>query len=129
MLRNRIAVVQQYGVSLLRNLGRTAGIDCRGGQFAPESDNGWTPEGSASAGMPCNYRSQSSFTSLSNHRNCGVSLLRCMHIRVYNSQRPHASLDFRTPEKAHSDNGEIKKRWKHYPRKSASTGKETEKIF
>lgn len=50
-------------------------------------------------------------------------------IRVYNSQRPHASLDFRTPEKAHSDNGEIKKRWKHYPRKSASTGKETEKIF
>ena len=44
-------------------------------------------------------------------------------IRVYNSQRPHASLDFRTPEGAHSHIGEIKKRWKRYPRKLTSTEK------
>ncbi|WP_394370144.1 integrase core domain-containing protein [Sphingobacterium multivorum] len=44
-------------------------------------------------------------------------------IRIYNSQRPHASLDFRTPEGAHFHNGEIKKRWKRYPRKLTSTEK------
>lgn len=47
----------------------------------------------------------------------------------FHSQRPHASLDFQTPEKVHSDNVEIKKRWKHYQRKSTSIGKQTEKIF
>ncbi|NQD69991.1 hypothetical protein HP439_04550 [Sphingobacterium shayense] len=44
-------------------------------------------------------------------------------IRIYNSQRPHASLDFRMPEGAHSYNGEIKKRWMRYPRKLTSTEK------
>lgn len=41
-------------------------------------------------------------------------------IKVYNLQRPHSSLDFQTPKNAHSKTGEIKKRWKRYPRKSVA---------
>lgn len=62
-----------------------------------------------------------------NHKDAAKNIEKI--IRVYNRQRPHACLDFQTPEKAHSDNMEIKKRWKHYQRKSTSIGKQTEKIF
>ena len=35
-------------------------------------------------------------------------------IQVYNQMRPHASIDFLTPDQAHLKDGPIKKRWKHY---------------
>lgn len=35
-------------------------------------------------------------------------------IRVYNKERPHSSCDMNTPEKAHYQNGELKKHWKNY---------------
>jgi transposase InsO family protein len=35
-------------------------------------------------------------------------------IAIYNSCRPHASLDMKTPEYAHSQSGEFKKHWKTY---------------
>ncbi|MFT3752298.1 MAG: IS3 family transposase [Paludibacter sp.] len=35
-------------------------------------------------------------------------------VRIYNSCRPHASLDMKTPEYAHSQSGEFKKHWKTY---------------
>lgn len=35
-------------------------------------------------------------------------------IAIYNKKRPHASIDFLTPDEAHIKNGEIKKRWKNY---------------
>jgi len=35
-------------------------------------------------------------------------------IRIYNEQRPHASLDMMTPEYAHNQSGEFKKHWKNY---------------
>lgn len=35
-------------------------------------------------------------------------------IRIYNQNRPHSSLDMRTPEYAHHQSGELKKHWKNY---------------
>jgi len=35
-------------------------------------------------------------------------------IEVYNQKRPHASLDYLTPDQAHIKEGNLKKRWKHY---------------
>jgi transposase InsO family protein len=35
-------------------------------------------------------------------------------IRIYNRNRPHSSLDMRTPEYAHHQSGELKKHWKNY---------------
>ena len=35
-------------------------------------------------------------------------------IQIYNQKRPHASVDYLTPEQAHSKQGDLKKRWKHY---------------
>lgn len=35
-------------------------------------------------------------------------------IMIYNSYRPHASLDMKTPEYAHKQSGELKKHWKTY---------------
>ena len=33
-------------------------------------------------------------------------------VNTYNTKRPHASCDYLTPEQAHSQSGELKKRWK-----------------
>jgi putative transposase len=38
-------------------------------------------------------------------------------IRTYNEMRPHASCDYLTPEQAHQNNQQLKKRWKDYRRK------------
>ena len=38
-------------------------------------------------------------------------------IKEYNEVRPHQSIDFLTPEKAHKMTGDIPKRWKKYPYK------------
>jgi len=35
-------------------------------------------------------------------------------VQIYNSYRPHASLDMKTPEYAHNQSGEFKKHWKAY---------------
>jgi len=35
-------------------------------------------------------------------------------IGIYNHLRPHSSVDMLTPEKAHAQNGEIRRRWKSY---------------
>jgi len=35
-------------------------------------------------------------------------------IAIYNSERPHASCDYLTPEQAHEKSGLLKKRWKTY---------------
>jgi len=37
-------------------------------------------------------------------------------IASYNDKRPHASLDYFTPSQAHEMEGDLKKRWKNYPR-------------
>jgi transposase InsO family protein len=38
-------------------------------------------------------------------------------IRIYNQNRPHSSLDMRTPEYAHHQSGILKKHWKNYYQK------------
>lgn len=35
-------------------------------------------------------------------------------IQIYNQRRPHATVDYLTPEEAHSKSGILKKRWKNY---------------
>ena len=35
-------------------------------------------------------------------------------VKVYNQVRPHSSCDFLTPEQAHQNNQQLKKRWKNY---------------
>lgn len=35
-------------------------------------------------------------------------------IHIYNTQRPHSSIDMLTPEQAHLKNGKLKRRWKNY---------------
>jgi transposase InsO family protein len=46
-------------------------------------------------------------------------------IRIYNEQRPHTSLDMKTPQYAHNQSGEFKKHWKNY---YYSNGNEEKKI-
>lgn len=41
-------------------------------------------------------------------------------IHKYNHRRPHLTCDFLTPEKAHSMEGQLTKRWKNYYRKSSN---------
>jgi putative transposase len=49
-------------------------------------------------------------------------------IRHYNSVRPHASLDYLTPDHAHEMEGELKKRWKTY-RRNKSRKEEAETVI
>lgn len=42
-------------------------------------------------------------------------------IEAYNTQRPHMSIDFLTPDEAHGFEGELKKRWKNYRAKKFTT--------
>ena len=41
-------------------------------------------------------------------------------IQIYNSKRPHASIDYLTPDQAHAHEGLLSKRWKQYRRKKKS---------
>jgi putative transposase len=41
-------------------------------------------------------------------------------VMVYNTQRPHASCDYMTPDQAHEHHGILKKRWKNYKPKEMS---------
>ncbi len=49
-----------------------------------------------------------------NHKEALKAISRIIH--VYNQMRPHASVDYLTPGEAHVREGQIKKRWKHYPK-------------
>jgi transposase InsO family protein len=40
-------------------------------------------------------------------------------VSIYNSKRPHASIDYLTPNQAHQTSGELKKRWKNPKRENA----------
>jgi putative transposase len=46
-------------------------------------------------------------------------------IQVYNQKRPHASVNYLTPDEAHLKQGEIKKRWKHYVKQNKEHINET----
>jgi transposase InsO family protein len=37
-------------------------------------------------------------------------------VTTYNQQRPHASLNYLTPDAAYENTGQIQKRWKNYPK-------------
>lgn len=43
-------------------------------------------------------------------------------IRIYNQMRPHASVDYLTPDQAHEKEGPLTRRWKHYPRPKIKKG-------
>jgi len=47
-----------------------------------------------------------------NHKEAKKTIARI--ILTYNERRPHSSIDFLTPEKAHYHQGIINKRWKQY---------------
>ena len=47
-----------------------------------------------------------------NHKEATKAVSRI--IEVYNQKRPHASVDYLTPDQAHIKEGNLKKRWKHY---------------
>jgi transposase InsO family protein len=47
-----------------------------------------------------------------NHKEAGKAISKI--IEVYNQKRPHASVDYLTPNQAHTREGDLKKRWKHY---------------
>ena len=47
-----------------------------------------------------------------NHKEAKKAVSKIIH--VYNQLRPHASVDYLTPDQAHLKEGPIKKRWKHY---------------
>ena len=55
------------------------------------------------------YESQLSFEQV--HQRVAES------IAAYNELRPHGSCDYLTPNLAHLQIGELKKRWKNYPKK------------
>lgn len=44
-------------------------------------------------------------------------------VRLYNDVRPHQSCDYLTPEAAHIQKGEMKRRWKNYYTAKMNTGK------
>ena len=50
-----------------------------------------------------------------NHKEASKAISRI--IQIYNSKRPHASVDYLTPEQAHEREGQLSKRWKTYRRK------------
>ena len=47
-----------------------------------------------------------------NHKEAKKSISKI--IQVYNQKRPHASVDYLTPDEAHLKEGNLKKRWKQY---------------
>ncbi|MDR4952602.1 IS3 family transposase [Chryseobacterium sp. ES2] len=53
-----------------------------------------------------------------NHKEAKKAIDRIVYI--YNNSRPHSSLDYLTPNKAHDAIGALKKRWKQYKRNPAA---------
>ncbi|SEI70135.1 Transposase InsO and inactivated derivatives [Dyadobacter koreensis] len=50
-----------------------------------------------------------------NHKEASKAISRI--IQIYNGKRPHASVDYLTPEQAHEREGQLSKRWKTYRKK------------
>jgi len=59
-----------------------------------------------------------------NHKEASLKLAEI--VNTYNGIRPHASIDYLTPNQAHEMTGNINQRWKKYPRRKK--GKEVEKV-
>lgn len=53
-----------------------------------------------------------------NHKEASKAITKI--IQIYNSKRPHASIDYLTPDQAHAHEGILSKRWKSYRRKKKS---------
>ncbi|MDV3778714.1 hypothetical protein CMU25_18500 [Elizabethkingia anophelis] len=51
---------------------------------------------------------------MKNHKEAKKAIDRIVH--TYNDSRPHSSLDYLIPNKAHTAVGVLKKRWKQYKR-------------
>lgn len=49
-----------------------------------------------------------------NHKEAEKALSRI--IKIYNSKRPHSSVNYLTPDQAHNEMGILKMKWKHYSR-------------
>ncbi|WGQ12530.1 integrase core domain-containing protein [Pedobacter gandavensis] len=49
-----------------------------------------------------------------NHKEKEKALSRI--INIYNSKRPHSSVNYLTPDQAHNEMGILKMKWKHYSR-------------
>ena len=47
-------------------------------------------------------------------------------IQIYNNKRPHASIDYLTPDQAHAHEGLLSKRWKRSQRKKKSSAEPIE---
>jgi len=56
-----------------------------------------------------------------------ISLLKKI-ISIYNTERPHSSIEMMTPEQAHNHSGELKRYWKNYWTKKNITCKQEENI-
>ena len=54
-----------------------------------------------------------------NHRHAKRSIKKI--IDIYNRERPHLSIDYKTPDEAHVMSGPIVKRWKNYPKVTKGT--------
>lgn len=50
-----------------------------------------------------------------NHKEAKKNIAK--NVLTYNTRRPHSSLDYLTPDQAHEKSGQLKKRWKNYPRR------------
>jgi len=59
-----------------------------------------------------------------NHKEASKAISKI--IQIYNGKRPHASLDYLTPEQAHEREGQLLKRWKTYRRKRKDVPEATE---
>lgn len=59
-----------------------------------------------------------------NHQEAESEIVRA--ITHYNQKRPHASVDYLTPEQAHQRSGVLRKRWKQYRRRSITKQKKAE---
>ena len=59
-----------------------------------------------------------------NHKEASKAISKI--IQIYNGKRPHASLDYLTPEQAHEREGQLLKRWKTYRGKRKDVPEATE---
>jgi transposase InsO family protein len=59
-----------------------------------------------------------------NHKEAAKAITRIIH--TYNNKRPHASIDYLTPDQAHTHKGSLMKRWKRYQRKRKNVPEPTE---
>lgn len=59
-----------------------------------------------------------------NHKEAAKAINKIIH--TYNNKRPHASIDYLTPDQAHTHEGLLMKRWKKYQKKRRNVSKTVE---